>query len=150
MKIAFWLVPALLIGILAVSATLAQPATLDDARATARRENKSLMVLFGASWCPDCAALNEFLESSPAREYAEQNFVVHRVDVGAFDKNLDLARSLDVALDGIPTAVFFSPDGTRIGATNGGELATSQKYGSQQILRFLRDVAERKEITMPR
>ena len=49
----------------------------------------------------------------------------------------------------IPTAVFFAPDGERVGATNKGELEPARKYGSKQIYEFLRDVAERRLITNP-
>jgi hypothetical protein len=58
-------------------------------------------------------------------------------------------KALGVELNAIPTAVFFDPDGGRIGATNNNELEPSRKYGAGQILAFLKDVAQRRLISNP-
>ena len=127
------------------------PAMLDDALSGARTHHKLLMVEFGANWCGDCLALSQHLEQQETRDYFEKHFVLLKVDVGEFNRNLEMAALLGVDINqGIPTAVFFAPDGNRIGATNGGELGPSQKYGSNQILAFLKEVAEQRRITNPR
>ena len=127
------------------------PAMLDDALSGARTQHKLLMVEFGANWCGDCLALSRHFEQGETRDYFEKHFVLFKVDVGEFNRNLETAKLLGVDINqGIPTAVFFAPDGNRIGATNGGELGPSQKYGSNQILAFLKEVAEQRRITNPR
>jgi protein disulfide-isomerase len=126
------------------------PGMIAHALKIAREENKFLMVEFGANWCEDCVALAHNLEQGETRNYFEKHFVVLKVDVGQFNRNLDVAKSLGVDLDkGIPTAVFFAPDGNKVGATNKGELEPSRKYGSKQIYAFLREIAERRVITTP-
>jgi thioredoxin len=126
------------------------PAMVDEALKTARSQNKFLMVEFGADWCSDCVALARSLEQGQTAEYLRNHFVVLKVNVGQFDRNLDIAKSLGVDLNkGIPTAVFYTAGGSRIGATNNGELEASRKYGSKQIYGFLRGIAERKIITSP-
>jgi thioredoxin 1 len=126
------------------------PGMLAHAIKTAREQNKFLMVEFGANWCEDCVALARNLEQGETRDYFQKHFVVLKVDVGQFNRNLDVARSLGVDLDkGIPTAAFFAPDGNKVGATNKGELEPSRKYGSKQIYAFLREIAERRVITIP-
>jgi thioredoxin len=126
------------------------PAMLDQALRGARAQHKVLMVEFGANWCSDCVALSQHFEQEETRDYLQQHFVLFKVDVGEFDRNLDMAKSLGVDISqGIPAAAFFAPDGNRIGATNSGELASSGKYGSNQILAFLEGLAERQRISNP-
>jgi len=123
---------------------------LDAARKQATSQQKFLMVEFGANWCEDCIVLADNLEKGETRDYFQKHFVVLKVDVGQFDKNLDIAKSLGVTLDkGIPTAVFFAPDGSKVGATNNGELEPSRKYGTKQIYAFLKEIAEHRLITKP-
>jgi hypothetical protein len=72
------------------------------------------------------------------------------VDVGKFNQNRDVAESLGVSLiRGIPVAVFFGPEGEVIGTTNEGQLEPARRYSSKQILKFVRDVAERDRILAP-
>lgn len=122
---------------------------VDKALAKARSQQKFLMVEFGANWCEDCIVLAQTLEKGETRKYFKTHFEVLRVDVGRFDHNLEIAKSLGVEMNAIPTAVFFAPDGERVGATNKGELEPARKYGSKQIYEFLKDVAERRLITDP-
>lgn len=73
------------------------------------------------------------------------------MDVGDFDRNLDIARELGVGLDrGIPVAIFYGRDGRVIGTTSRGELEPARRYSSQQILAFLQVVAREERITVPR
>ena len=124
-------------------------ADVDKAIRQARAEKKFLMVEFGANWCEDCLVLVKTLDEGNAKTYFRQHFVVLPVDVGFFDRNQEIAKALDVQLNAIPTAVFFAPDGSRVGATNKMELEPSRKFGAPQILAFLKEVAERRVITSP-
>jgi thioredoxin 1 len=116
----------------------------------AREKHRFLIVEFGADWCSDCRALARQFEASPTREYLQKHFDVLSVDVGEFDRNLDVVRSIGGNIShGIPAAVIFGPDGNRIGATDRGELASAGKYGQRQILDFLHGVVEQRLITKP-
>lgn len=123
---------------------------LAAAKARARAAHKDVMVIFGANWCGDCIVLHRLLDEPETRAYVRAHFEVVAVDLGRYDKNLDLAEKLGVNLDkGIPAAAFLAADGTAIGNTNQGELEPSRNYHSDMILRFLRDVAEHHKITRP-
>ena len=122
---------------------------IDKAFKQAQTQNKILMVEFGADWCADCVVLDRTLNEGATKNYFQQHFVIASVDVGQFDRNIDVMKSLGVKTGAIPTAVFFNPDGSRIGATNRNELEPARKYGSKQILGFLKEIAERKQITSP-
>jgi len=83
---------------------------LDKARASAQTNHKFLMVEFGADWCSDCLELSKGLENGAVRNYLKEHFVVLNVDVGQFNRNIEVAKSLGVDINqGIPTAVFFPP-----------------------------------------
>jgi thiol:disulfide interchange protein len=101
--------------------------SIDDARAAAQAKQKFLFVEFGANWCSDCLALSKALNEPSRRADLERSFDVLHVDVGEFNRNLDVARSLGINInDGIPAAVFFPPTGSPV-----------RKTGNRQILDFL-------------
>ncbi len=67
--------------------------------------------------------------------------------MGKFNQNADVAADLGVKLSkGIPVAIFFNPDGQVIGTTNEGQLEPARRYSSKQILKFIKDIAERSRI----
>ncbi len=120
------------------------------ARMEASKKRKYLMVTFGANWCLDCRTLHHHLNSEPVAGYVRDLFRFVNVDVGKFNQNRDVAESLGISLTrGIPVAVFFDPDGEVIGNTNDGQLEPSRRYSSKQILKFVRDIAERDRILAP-
>ena len=123
---------------------------ISEARAQAQVERKFLMVTFGADWCIDCRTLHRHLNSEPVAGYTRDLFRFVFVDVGKFNRNRDVAESLGVSLSrGIPVAIFFDSDGALIGTTNEGQLEAARKYSSKQILKFVRDIAERDRILAP-
>ena len=125
-------------------------ALVNNARIEARAERKFLMVTFGANWCLDCRTLHHHLNSEPVAGYARDLFRFVNVDVGKFNQNRDIAESLGISLSrGIPVAVFFDPEGGVIGTTNEGQLEPSRHYSSKQILKFVRDIAERSRVSAP-
>ena len=126
-------------------------ADLQRARERARRSGMLLMVVFGGNWCPDCRALEDRLHESPVREYVAERFEVVNVNIGDMDANLGIVKSLGVSLEkGVPAAAFFAPDGKTVGIANQGELEPARQYSAQQVLAFLRRVAEQHLIEKPR
>lgn len=110
-------------------------ANLAEARTKAREIQKFFMVQFGADWCSDCLELSKSLEQAPMPDYLRNKFVVFNVDVGEFNKNLDVAKSLAVDVtQGIPVAVIFPPSGTEITTRRGIHeiLAYVQRAGGDQ------------------
>lgn len=125
-------------------------AQVAQGRKTAMQEGKFLMITFGANWCIDCRTLHHHLNSDEVRTYTDDVFHFVNVDVGKFNANRDVAEELGIDLTrGIPVAVFFDPAGEKIGTTNDGQLEPARFYTSKQILRFVRDIAERTLIAAP-
>jgi len=120
------------------------------ARARAIEQGRYLMVTFGANWCMDCRTLYRNLNSDDVTAYTANRFQFVTVDIGKFNRNRQLAEELGVDLSrGIPVAIFFAPDGSVIGTTNEGQLEPARLYSSKQILRFMKDIAERSRILAP-
>ena len=65
-----------------------------------------------------------------------------KVDVGRFDRNVDIAERYKVPLKkGIPAVAVLSPQGQLLYATEGGELANARKMGDQGIYEFFTRIA---------
>ena len=121
-----------------------------DARKLARAENKFLMVTFGANWCLDCRTLHHHLTTEPVVDYTRDLFHFVNIDVGKLNQNREVAAGLGISLArGIPVAIIFDRDGNMLGTTNDGQLEPARYYSSTQILKFVRDIAERRRIVAP-
>ena len=117
-------------------------AELNQALQRARTEGKQVLVVFGANWCADCQALAKQMNAGPVAEHVAQRYVVSKVDVGDFNKNLELAKQMGDALGkGIPAVAVLASDGTLRGATQAGELASARKLGPEQVIAVLAGLA---------
>jgi len=107
--------------------------SIDQARAEARLNHKVLMVEFEADWCSDCRVLSGSLQERDIRDYLARHVEALHVDVGQFNRNLDIARYLGVDVNqGIPAAVFLLPD----------QVPASRKIGNAQILAYIHQLEE--------
>ena len=101
-----------------------------------------LLVVFGANWCPDCRVLDLALKSGASAALIARDFRIVKVDVGRFDRNLDLAEAYGVPLKkGIPAVAVLSPRGKVIYATRAGELADARTMGDAGIHDFFKRVS---------
>lgn len=103
-----------------------------------------VLVIFGANWCEDCRALDKALKTGQNAEQMARDFRVVKVDVGHFDRNLDVARGYgDPLRKGIPAAVVLSPDNRVLYATRAGELADARRMSESGIRDFFASVIEK-------
>ena len=110
---------------------------VQHAIAAAHREHKQVLLVFGANWCPDCRALDQAMHGS-SQHLIEGRFEVVKVDVGNFDKNLELAmRYGNPIAKGIPAVVVLSSANQVVYATRNGELANARQMSEQGIFDFL-------------
>ena len=118
-------------------------AEVRQALADAGRAKVPVLVVFGANWCGDCKVLDAALKSGPSAPLVAREFRIVKVDVGRFDRNLDLATAYDVPLKkGIPAVVVLSPEGQVQYATRAGELADARSMGENGIYEFFKKVAD--------
>jgi thioredoxin 1 len=83
-----------------------------EAIVEASRTHRNIVLDFGANWCGDCHALEAQIRKPELASLIASNFVVVNIDVGRFNKNLDLAAKYRVPLaKGIPALVVLDPHG---------------------------------------
>ncbi|MCW7474043.1 thiol-disulfide isomerase [Leptospira levettii] len=110
----------------------------ESSLAKAKSENRKLIIVFGADWCPDCRALDGIFADPETKTLLDSEFVVMKVDVGRFDKNLSLNEQLGNPIqNGIPSLVVVSPKGEFITSTKGGEFSNASKMTKEQVLAYL-------------
>ena len=112
-------------------------ADINKALAAAAAAHQSVLVVFGANWCPDCRVLSNALKHGPSAPLVAKDFQVVKVDVGQLDKNVDLAKSYGISLDdGIPEVAVLSPNGKVLHATHDAELVDARHMGDDGIYQF--------------
>jgi protein disulfide-isomerase len=111
-------------------------AALEHGIGEARSEGKYVLIVFGANWCEDCRDLDKAMRGTSAPLIASR-FVVVKVDVGNFNRNLELAQRYGNPIaKGIPAAVVVTPAEEILYATRGGELADARRMGTKGIYAF--------------
>ena len=84
----------------------------------AKSEKKIIFLLFGASWCVDCRALDTLFAQEKFVNLLKDKFILQKVDVGEFNKNLDFVEKFGKPIEvGIPSLVFVNADGKIIAQT---------------------------------
>ena len=142
-----------LLACLLGASALAEPMPYDesaDAKAdlkqtlsAAQKSQMPVLVIFGANWCKDCRALDQALSTGRNAELVKREFRVVKVDVGNFDKNLDVAEAYGNPIKkGIPAAVVLSPDNKVLYATRLGELADARNMSETGIYDFFKGVTQ--------
>lgn len=120
-------------------------AQVTQALARAKAEHKQALIVFGANWCGDCIMLDGEFKKPAMKALLDANYVVVKVDVNRFNKNLDVVKPYgDVIKKGIPSIVITTPANQLVYATNGGELADARKMGEAGVMAFFQNLVARK------
>ena len=110
----------------------------------AQQDNKHILLVFGANWCPWCRALHHLFESnSEVRDYLNKYYEVVLVDVGRGDKNLDLDSLYAHPIKlGLPALVVLNEKGELLRVQETGSLErkdTEEKgHDPRRVLAFLK------------
>jgi protein disulfide-isomerase len=119
-------------------------AEIRAALAEAGKAHVPVLVVFGANWCPDCRVLDLAMKSGRSAALIDRDFRVVKVDVGRFDRNLDVARRYDVPVrKGIPAVAVVSAGNRVLYATREGEIADARHMGEDGLYAFFRQAANR-------
>ncbi|MDQ2833121.1 MAG: thioredoxin family protein [Acidobacteriota bacterium] len=99
----------------------------------ARKKHKRVLLDFGGDWCGDCQVLDIYFHQQPNSELLDNHFVVVHIDVGHFDKNVDIAAQYNIPLNkGVPALAVLDSD---------GKLLYSQKTGEFEEIRYMQAAA---------
>ena len=137
------------------SGTLQPPPTLDKnlyppnanaradiraALAKAAREKKHVIVEFGALWCLDCHILDHAFKTPGTKDLMDQNYILVHVDVGRYDKNLDIAKQYKVPLEkGIPAMAVLDARGRLLVSNQSGEFQAARRMTLADVNAFLEE-----------
>jgi len=114
---------------------------IKQALTQAATANTPVIVVFGANWCGDCKMLDSAMKNGASAPLLSRDFKIVKVNVGHFDKNLDVAKSYGVPLEkGIPAVAIISTKNEVLYATRDGELADARKMGDNGIYEFFKRV----------
>ncbi|MGH9597367.1 MAG: thioredoxin family protein [Edaphobacter sp.] len=104
----------------------------------ARLEHKRVILAFGGDWCGDCQVLEIYLHQSPNQEIFDKNFLLVHVDIGRFDKNLDITRKYDIPLKtGVPALAVLDSNGKLIYSQQAAEFGDMRYMYPTSLTDFL-------------
>lgn len=112
----------------------------DIARAihTASVKHKRIILDFGGNWCGDCQVLDIYFHQAPNSAIIAKHFVVVHVDIGRFDKNLDIAKKYEVPLKrGVPALAVLSAHGKMLYSQKDGEFEAMRSMDPASVTQFL-------------
>ena len=110
----------------------------DAPQATAKLSGKRVLLDLGGNWCGDCRFLAGVLDIPEVKSFVASNFEVVLVDVGHFDKNLDIpARFGAPKPKGVPTVLILNADGTLVDSDQREELADARSMTPQALVDWL-------------
>lgn len=116
--------------------------------AQAARENKRVILDFGADWCLDCHILdNTFHHNPDVAPLLENNYVVVHIDIGQQNppKNNDLAIKYHIPLEkGVPALAVLDSNGKLLFNDHGGQFEAARRMKVQTIIDFLEKWKPRK------
>jgi hypothetical protein len=117
-------------------------AEISAALASAAKDRKRVILVFGANWCYDCHVLDATFHSKNFAPVVNASYHVVHINVGDDgDKNLDLAEKYGVPLKKavrIPSLAVLDPDGKVVYSQKNGEFDDSVRIGPADVAAFLK------------
>lgn len=114
------------------------PKEIQEALQAAAKSHKRVMLVFGGNWCYDCHVLDAAFHTPEIAPTLNRNFIVVHVDVGEYNKNLELAKKYDVPLEkGVPAAAILDGDGKLVVSQKNQEFEKARSMSPEDILAFL-------------
>lgn len=115
-------------------------AALARARARAAAEHKLLLIDLGGNWCPDCRILAATMQLPEVKAFVDAHYVGVAVDVGRFDKNLQVPARYGITsrLEGVPSLLIVDPKSDRLlDAGHTAALADARHMSPQALADWL-------------
>jgi thioredoxin 1 len=114
------------------------PAEIAAALAAAAKDHKRVILVFGGNWCYDCHVLDATFHSKDIAPLVETNYHVVHINIGEYDKNLDLAQKYEVPLNkGVPSLAVLDADGKLVFSQKHGDFENTTRIGPDDVVKFL-------------
>lgn len=119
-------------------------AAVNAAFAAAAKSHKRVLIDLGANWCPDCRILAGVMALPEVHAFIEAHFVTVSVDMGRFDKNLQIPARFGITgrLEGVPSVLIVTPDGKLVDKGHIAALADARTMTPQAISDWLAQWAQ--------
>lgn len=113
-------------------------AEIAEALANAKKTHRRVLLIFGGNWCYDCHVLDAAFRSKEIAPTLNRNYVVVHVNIGEYNKNLDLADKYEIPLKkGVPAAAVLKSDGTLVVSQKDQEFEKARSMTTDAVLAFL-------------
>jgi thiol:disulfide interchange protein len=91
-------------------------AAVAAAKARAKARHTLLLIDLGGNWCLDCRILAGTIEQPALKSWLAKKYEIVTVDVGRFDKNLDVPAHYGITerLKGVPSVLVVDPKTDRL------------------------------------
>ena len=118
---------------------------IEKALQIAKRDNKRVLLKFGANWCRWCYKLHDlFSRHHIVAPLIDEEFVLVMVDVGA-NRKLFESYSKDNPRRGFPFLTVLDADGNVLVKPNPGDLDDGRQHDPKKVAAFLRKWAATKK-----
>ena len=112
---------------------------IKEALEHAAREHKNVILVFGGNWCYDCHVLDLAFHHPEIEPKLKAHYIVVHVDIGEYNKNLDLAERYQVPLKkGVPALAVLAPDGKLLYSQQTGEFEAARSLAPEDVTTFLK------------
>jgi hypothetical protein len=113
-------------------------ADIAAALAAAVRDHKRVLLDFGGNWCSDCHVLDATFHYPEVARILETNYVVVEINIGEYDKNLDLADKYQIPLKrGVPSLAVLDEKGQLLVSQKNGDFENTNRIGLKDVEGFL-------------
>ncbi len=91
-------------------------AAVAKAKRLARTSHKLVIIDLGGNWCGDCRILSATMDRPELKRFLDRHYVTVLVDVGRFDKNLQIPAHYGISerLEGVPALLIVDPKTDRL------------------------------------
>jgi len=113
-------------------------AEIKEAIERAAKDHKHVILVFGANWCYDCHVLDLAFHRPDIAPILSKDYEVVHVDIGEYDKNLDLMAQYDVPKSkGVPGVAVLDGSGKLLYSQTNGEFEKARSLAPEDVLAFL-------------
>ena len=118
---------------------------ITSALAIAKKENKRVMLQFGANWCGWCHKLHKLCETDKAiAEKLKADYVVVLIDVNeGHNKDTDTKYGHPTRF-GLPAIVILDAEGKQLTTKDTGQLEEGDHHKPEKVMAFLKEWAGKK------
>jgi len=113
-------------------------ADIRQALSVAARQHKNVLLDFGGNWCGDCMVLDLYLHDPGNAAILAANYVLVDVNIGRYDRNLDVAKQYGIPLEkGVPALAILDGNGKLLYSQRNGEFEAMRRMDVASVSSFL-------------